>query len=235
MIIRSKIDLYIVIAALVVGLLVLAAPIFANGNGYGDDGDVHTNVTTDVNTDVTTNVATDVAASASITGGTTSLSTNTRAYSVSGSDMEIADCMATHAILFGLWQGTHINKLCLAAQLDNLGEHEEAAMMRCSLRKVRKVYGDKEACVAALRVDTVESLPSFDDIYNRAAMMIEEEEADDLRYQVQQEELEYVQEELAAVKEQLEQRRAPRTVQTAAPPHLGYTDEQRAQVQELLK
>ncbi len=222
MIIRRKIDLYIVIMALVALLCVVASPIFANGNK--DAGDI----------DVSTNVTTDVAASASVTGDT-ALSTSTKAYSVSGSDMEIADCMATHAILFGLWQGTHINKLCLAAQLDNLGEHEEAAMMRCSMRKVRKVYGDTEDCVAALQIETADDLPNFNEIYNRAAKMIEEEEQDELRYQAQQQELEYVQEELAAVKQQLERRPAPRAVQQATPPHQQYTDEQRAQVQELLK
>jgi hypothetical protein len=72
-----------------------------------------------------------------VVGGST-----TKAFSVGGGDMDINQCLATHSVLFGLWQGTHLNKMCVADGLDINGKHEEAAEMRCSVRGFRKVYGD---------------------------------------------------------------------------------------------
>jgi hypothetical protein len=66
---------------------------------------------------------------------------STKAISVGGGDMDINQCLATHSVLFGLWQGTHLNKMCIADGLDARGKHEEAAEMRCSVRGFRKVYG----------------------------------------------------------------------------------------------
>ena len=84
----------------------------------------------DIEQEVATNVAT------SVTGSTT------KAFSVGGGDMDINQCLATHSVLFGLWQGTHLNVMCVADGLDARGEHREAAEMRCSVRRFRKVYGD---------------------------------------------------------------------------------------------
>ena len=72
-----------------------------------------------------------------------------RAYGFSGGDMDINDCLATHSVLFGLWQGTHVNKLCEADRLNRDGKYRAAAEMKCSVRAVRKVYG-RGKCVEAV-------------------------------------------------------------------------------------
>ena len=73
--------------------------------------------------------------------GATVTSGGSRAYGFSGADMVINDCLATHSVLFGLWQNTHLNPACMADKLDSIGRHEEAAEMRCSIRRFKKVYG----------------------------------------------------------------------------------------------
>jgi hypothetical protein len=72
---------------------------------------------------------------------TTAGGSTTKAFSVSGGDMDINQCLATHSVIFGLWQGTHLNRMCAANGLDANGKHKEAAEMRCSVRAFRKVYG----------------------------------------------------------------------------------------------
>ncbi len=72
-----------------------------------------------------------------------------RAYGFSGGDMDIDDCLATHSVLFGLWQGTHVNKLCEADRLNRDGRYRAAAEMKCSVRAVRNVYG-RGRCVEAV-------------------------------------------------------------------------------------
>ena len=67
-----------------------------------------------------------------------------------GGDMEINDCLATHSLLFGIWQGTHVNAMCEAARMDNRGDYQAAAEMRCSTKKYKKVYGKGQACVDAI-------------------------------------------------------------------------------------
>ena len=81
-----------------------------------------------------------------VTGSTYS---GSRAYGLSGGDMDINDCLATHSVLFGLWQGTHVNKLCEADRLNRDGKYKAAAEMKCSVRAVRKVYG-RGRCVEAV-------------------------------------------------------------------------------------
>lgn len=81
----------------------------------------------------------DVDASTVISGG--------RAYALSGGDMDINQCIATHSVLFGMWQGTHLNAICVADVLDANGKHKEAAEMRCSVKRFRKVYGTEYECV----------------------------------------------------------------------------------------
>jgi len=84
---------------------------------------------------------------------------------VSGSDMEIADSLATHSILFGLWQGTHTNPYAEADRLDNQGNHQAAAEMRCSTRKYKKVYG-KDCINDVIYTPSVEIPPEEpDDLY----------------------------------------------------------------------
>lgn len=71
----------------------------------------------------------------------TTYGSSSKAFGLGGGDMDINQCLATHSVLFGIWQGTHLNKMCIADGLDAHGKHEEAAEMRCSVRGFRKVYG----------------------------------------------------------------------------------------------
>jgi len=77
--------------------------------------------------------------------------------SVGGSDMEISDSLATHSLLFGIWQGTHTNPYAEADGLDARGNYKAAAEMRCSTRKYRKVY--KDNCVASVIYTPVVDVP----------------------------------------------------------------------------
>ena len=115
---------------------------------------------------------------------------STKVYSLGGSDMEINDCLATHSVLFGLWQSTHTNPYCEADKMDARGDHQGAAEMRCSTRKYRKVYG--KDCV-----DAVIYVPEPEVSYV-------DEWSDDWEelYTAQQQEIEAVKEELAVVTKQ---------------------------------
>jgi len=79
-----------------------------------------------------------------------SISTSSKGFGVGGGDMDIADCLATHSVLFGLWQGTHVNPLCEANRLNAMGRFEAAARMKCSTHKFRKVYGTGQDCIDAV-------------------------------------------------------------------------------------
>ena len=79
-----------------------------------------------------------------------SVNHSSRVFAGSGGDMDINDCLATHSILFGLWQGTHTNPFCEADRMDRDGDYLGAAMMRCSTRKYKKVYGKGQSCVDAI-------------------------------------------------------------------------------------
>jgi len=85
-----------------------------------------------------------------------------RAYALSGGDMYIRDCLATHSILFGLWQGTHINKLCESDRLNRDGMYQAAAEMKCSIRSVRRIYG-KDKCVVAVKLSAPPPAPPIVD------------------------------------------------------------------------
>lgn len=148
---RISLILILLIAAM---LIMLFAPAYVvkadDGHGHNhhdDDG----NVTID-------NVLTGgdvITGDNSIRGG----------IAVSGSDMEIADSLATHSILFGLWQGTHTNPYAEADRLDNQGNHQAAAEMRCSTRKYKKVYG-KDCINDVIYTPSVEIPPEEpDDLY----------------------------------------------------------------------
>ena len=60
-------------------------------------------------------------------------------------DVEIDDCIYT-VQYFVFYQGARINPLCVADKLDLIGKHEEAAKMRCSIKRYRKPYGSKHQC-----------------------------------------------------------------------------------------
>lgn len=87
----------------------------------------------------------------SLTGGdNTAIISGSRSYGLSGGDMDIRDCLATHSVLFGLWQGTHINAMCEATNMDRDGNYQGAAEMRCSTRKYRRTYGKGQKCIDAI-------------------------------------------------------------------------------------
>ncbi len=134
----------------------------------------------------------DVISSGDVAGG--SVNSSARGYSVGGGDMDIDDCLATHSLLFGLWQGTHTNPYCEALRLDADGKYQAAAEMRCSTHKYRKVYGKGQVCIDAV-IRTAPEKP-------------ENPGEDDVRFAQQQKELEYVQQQLATVLETVEQRTA---------------------------
>lgn len=119
---------------------------------------------------------------------------STKVYSLGGSDMEINDCLATHSILFGLWQGTHTNPYCEANRMDARGDHQGAAEMRCSTHKYKKVYG--KDCIK----DVIYTPPA-------EPISVEPDEWDDeweQKYVAQQQEIEMVREEAASKQSSLE-------------------------------
>lgn len=128
-------------------LLLTMAPLWASGSSGGDGGNADATANANANSNSTSEAIS--AASALSTGGASSavVNSSTRAYSVSGSDMAIRDCLATHAVLFGLWQGTHINALCEAAGMNADGKYLAAAKMKCSIKHFRKVYGKGQKCI----------------------------------------------------------------------------------------
>ncbi len=143
------------------------------------------------------------------------------------------NCIATKQFsLFIIFktQGVKLDTWCAAQYLDRLGKHEEAALMRCSDKGISKIYG-KETCLDAMTIGSLEPPipPDLSNLYNQAAQYDERYE----QQQVQEEELDYVQEQLAIVIQELER-------QKAAPPpqpvrqQPRYSDEQRAKVNAIL-
>lgn len=165
------------------------------------------------------------------TGGAATVNNNARALSLSGSGMEIRDCIATHAILFGLWQGTHINKPCVADKMDAKGQYEQAAKLRCSMWSYKRIYGGGKKCIDAITLTKSPDPPDPP----KVALSDEAEEEDDLRYMAQQQEINFMQEELANVMGQLQAHEQSRAIEAQRvqqqPP--SYSDEQKATVAKL--
>ena len=122
------------------------------------------------------------------TGDVSTVISGGRAYGLSGGDMDIAQCLATHSVLFGLWQGTHLNAICVADVLDINGRHKEAAEMRCSVKRFRKVYGTVYECVKATTFIPAPIPAPLDD--PRAAKYLESEEVLHSEQQVEMESIE---------------------------------------------
>ncbi len=87
---------------------------------------------------VDTNVITEVAGDSS------------KVYALSGGDMDIDDCLATYSVVFGLFQGTNINRLCEAERLNSQGKYLSAAEMKCSLFRFKRIYGKGQKCIDAV-------------------------------------------------------------------------------------
>jgi len=117
---------------------------------------------------------------------------------VSGGDMDINDCLATHAVLWGIWQGTHINAMCEAAKMDRDGNYQGAAEMRCSSHKYKKVYGKGQECIDAV----IRSAPPVLEVL--VGQVPDTDEDNDARYAEQQEEIEFAREERASLVGQID-------------------------------
>jgi len=122
-------------------LIMLFAPTFADGD------DIRVTQSNDMNNQTAGNVSTG----------------DTRAFSLSGADMDIDDSLATHSILFGLWQGTHLNPFAEAQVLDAQGKHRAAAEMRCSTHGYKKVYGKVNCIESVIYTPPVETPPEEPD------------------------------------------------------------------------
>lgn len=75
---------------------------------------------------------------------------SSKVYALSGGDMDIDDCLATYSVVFGLFQGTNINRLCEAERLNAQGKYQAAAEMKCSLFRFKRIYGKGQKCIDAV-------------------------------------------------------------------------------------
>ena len=73
---------------------------------------------------------------------------HSHALGLGGGDVDINDCYRSYSII--VWQGSRPNLWCMANDLDRIGRHHAAAVMRCSIRSVRKPYGTQHDCVDAM-------------------------------------------------------------------------------------
>ena len=126
-----------------------------------------------------------------------------RAFSLSGGDMDIDDCLATESFLFGIWQRTKPNYFCLADKAQAAGHIKEAARLRCGYMGVRRKFGGLDGCMEAMTFENevVES-PEWDALYNRYAQYADDEEEE--RGQLEELEMKVVQ-----LEQQIEQAPAP--------------------------
>lgn len=118
---------------------------------------------------------------------------------VSGSDMDINDCLATESWIFGLYQRTKPNYLCMADKAQARGELTRAAEFRCIYWGVRRAQGGKDECIERLTYDNPPALEVM------VGQVPDTDEDDDDRYVQQQEEIEYLREESASLAGQLKQ------------------------------
>ena len=101
-------------------------------------------------------------AAASVSGDTSlvaSPSHSNRAFSVSGSDMDIRDGYRSWSVLFGLIQDTKVNPLTVARNLAAEGHYVAAAMIRCDIGRVAKPLGGKDACIELLSTPPTRPTP----------------------------------------------------------------------------
>lgn len=145
-------------------LVLLIAPVIAYGTPPNKKAPDPSAIATSTSEAISASKSISAAeALANATGGTATLHNNSKVLSVSGSGMEIRDCIATHALLFGLWQGTHINALCEAANMNANGQYLAAAKMKCSTKKFKKVYGNNCIKAVILSAPPVVIIESEDD------------------------------------------------------------------------
>ena len=139
-----------------------------------------------------------------------SVSMDSRAYALSGGDMDINDCLATESYLFGLYQRTKPNYLCMADKAQARGELERAAEFRCIYWGVRRSQGGKEECIKRLTYDN----PIIEAVEVSRSPMLEDDDEDEREYH------ESLEEQIARLEEHLEQQ-----IEQAPVPQTIYRDE----------
>ncbi len=131
----------------------------------------------------------------------TSFESSSRAYALSGGDMDINDCLATESYLFGLYQRVKPNYLCMAEVAQAKGEYERAAEFRCAYWGVRRVQGGKKQCIERLKYDNPIMLPTTSSTVSKV-------EDDDEG----QREFEQMQAQITELEYQIEQRPEPQRI-----------------------
>lgn len=76
--------------------------------------------------------------------------------------VDISQCMASKST--PLYQWLIENKWCMADSLDAKGLHEAAARVRCQTKTMRKVYPDRQECLSANLMPTIDEMPVIPDI-----------------------------------------------------------------------
>lgn len=70
----------------------------------------------------------------------------TDAWGFGSTDVDINDCLYSWSFLFGLVQGTALNKWCAAERYMMYGAWDNAAEMRCSMPSVKRRYKPRSGC-----------------------------------------------------------------------------------------
>ncbi len=108
---------------------------YSDDHKYRDDDDVTNVLTGGDNSNVATN---------SISGG--------RSYGLGLGDVDINDCLYSWSFIV---QGVRLNKWCASERMDAMGLHDSAALMRCTIRSVNKLYKNKDQCIQSQTVTQV--------------------------------------------------------------------------------
>ena len=88
---------------------------------------------------------------------TQAINSGSKSYGFGSTDVDINDCLSSYSLLFGLWQNVRVNPLCVADKLNQAGKYDAAAVMYCSVRRVKKVYG--KDCIEKVKHDESDTTP----------------------------------------------------------------------------
>ena len=109
-----------------------------------------------------------------------------KAIALGAGDMDINDYYRSYGVAWGAWQGTQPNPLAVAKDLALEGRYEEAAMLRCSVKTVRRAFGGAESCIERLGTAPMEA-PTPE------PTVVHVDEDDDDRYRELEERIEQMQ------------------------------------------
>ena len=141
-----------------------------------------------------------------ITGDVNIAGDSSRAIGLSNSlgDVDINDCVISKQkgnVLWS-WQNYDYNLFCLAEYMDRAGKPDEAAAIRCQIPQIKNIWSNPDACINAMYIvsESIET-PELAALYNRAAQYDEDEEEREEQIFAQQQEIAYVREEIASIKQ----------------------------------